>query len=316
MQKIEVEISEIKALMAERERLATLRERKAIEREQQAEKKREKWEQQAEKKREKWERQAEKKREKWEQQAEKNRTKWEQQAEKNRVKREKLAQEKQEKREKTAQEKQEKREKIAQEKREKWEKEYQKAREEREKIDAIKKAEWDEQQRLSKISMDELKASVKDLVNSVKELRIQTGGISESNGLFSETYFFNSLSGAMKFGDILYDEIADGVRRTRKTADGKKWRSEYDIVMYNGDSIALIEVKYKVRKGDVENLVSKQLENFKIFYPEYNKYKFYLGIAGMSFEHGSEEEAQKKGVGILRPKGESVEILDSHLITY
>jgi hypothetical protein len=38
-----------------------------------------------------------------------------------------------------------------------------------------------------------------------------------------------------------------------------------------------------------------------------------LGIAGLSFEDGAEAEALSKGVGILRPKGESVEVLDQNL---
>ncbi|MCL1947774.1 MAG: hypothetical protein FWF51_11610, partial [Chitinivibrionia bacterium] len=88
------------------------------------------------------------------------------------------------------------------------------------------------------------------------------------------------------------------------------------VVMYNGDTIALIEVKYKVRKDHIVDLTTDQIKIFKKLFPQYAKFNFYLGIAGLSFEDGIEKEALQQGIGILKPKGENVEIIDDNLKVY
>ena len=53
----------------------------------------------------------------------------------------------------------------------------------------------------------------------------------------------------------------------------------------------LIEVKYKAHKNDVEKLITKKYENFKILYPEYKYYNHHLGLA--SFKGISNNYPQK-----------------------
>ncbi|MDR0304009.1 MAG: hypothetical protein LBH98_04455 [Chitinispirillales bacterium] len=154
---------------------------------------------------------------------------------------------------------------------------------------------------------------VGERIDKINEI---VNGTSESNGKFSETYFYNSLFNSMRFGGKDFDEIEKGMKRARKLPDGEKLRGEYDVVMYNGDTVALIEIKYKVRNKDIETLTGKQVNVFRQLFPQYAEHKFYLGIAGMSFEGDAEEEALKQGVGILRPSGENVEILDKDLKAY
>ena len=148
------------------------------------------------------------------------------------------------------------------------------------------------------------------------ELRKELGGIGDSNGKFSETYFYNTLLNSMRFGGKDFDQIDKGLKRSKKLPDGKKLAGEYDVVMYNGNTIALIEVKYKVRKNHIVDLTTEQIKIFKELFPQYAKFDFYLGIAGLSFEDGIEKEALQQGIGILRPKGENVEIIDDNLKVY
>ena len=155
-----------------------------------------------------------------------------------------------------------------------------------------------------------------ELKKQSAEMRTDVDGIGESNGRFSETYFYNTLLNSMRFGGKDFDEIDKGLKRTRKLPGGGKLKGEYDVVMYNGNTIALIEVKYKVRKNHIENLKTKQVSVFKELFPQYAKFDFYLGIAGLSFEDDTEKEALEQGIGILRPKGESVEIIDDNLKVY
>ncbi|MCL1947459.1 MAG: hypothetical protein FWF51_09990 [Chitinivibrionia bacterium] len=155
-----------------------------------------------------------------------------------------------------------------------------------------------------------------DLRESIKEMSKEIGGIGDSNGKFSETYFYNSLLNSMHFGGKDFDEIDKGLKRSKKLPNGDKLKGEYDVVMYNGNTIALIEVKYKVKKNHIVNLTTKQVKVFKELFPQYAKFDFYLGLAGLSFEDGIEKEALEQGIGILKPKGENVEIIDDNLKIY
>ena len=202
---------------------------------------------------------------------------------------------------------------------ERWikkEKEEAKRREEEAKREAKRREE--EAVRAARID-----ALLEKTLKGISELEVKTDdingevkGIGESNGKFSETYFYNSLLNSMKFGGKNFDEMDKGLKRAKKLPDGSRLKGEYDVIMYNGDTIALIEVKYKVQKEHIEKLRTKQLSIFKEFFPQYKNHNFYLGIAGLSFEDGTQDLAKDYGIGILRPKGESVEILDKKLKVY
>jgi len=159
-------------------------------------------------------------------------------------------------------------------------------------------------------------AKMEKLEKQALDTGILVTGIGESNGRFSETYFYNTLLNSMRFGGKDFDEIDKGLKRSRKLPGGGNLKGEYDVIMYNGNTIALIEVKYRVRKDHIEDLTTKQVNVFKELFPQYAKFDFYLGIAGLSFEDGTESDALKRGIGILKPKGESVEIIDDNLKVY
>ena len=63
--------------------------------------------------------------------------------------------------------------------------------------------------------------------------------------------------------------------------------------MYNCDTVALIETKHKVRKEDVDELLIQKADNFRKLFPTYKDCKIVLGVSGMSFEKGTEMEAEK-----------------------
>jgi len=165
-------------------------------------------------------------------------------------------------------------------------------------------------------SQKEWEARHKEWKEERDAMRDNIKGIGDSNGKFSETYYYNTLRISMRFGGKEFDEIYDGLRKTRKMPDNRKVEGEYDVVMFNGDTVALIEIKYKVQAKHIEHLSNDQVSAFKQMFPEYANHKFYLGIAGMSFERDVQKLAREKGIGILRPKGESVEILDENLKVY
>jgi hypothetical protein len=174
----------------------------------------------------------------------------------------------------------------------------------------------DEQMRKTDKQIEKMLKGISELEVKTYDINDRVEGIGESNGKFSESYFYNTLYNSMRFGGKKFDLIDKGLKRAQKMPGGQKIQGEYDVIMYNGDTVALIEVKYKVQKDHLEELTTRQIEAFRKLFPQYANYEIYLGIAGMSFESGVEKEALKKGIGILRPKGESVEILDENLKVY
>ena len=139
----------------------------------------------------------------------------------------------------------------------------------------------------------------------VKENSKLINGISKSNGDMAEDTVYNSLEQDMTFAGINFDFIA---RNWKKHSKKLNMKSEYDVILENGDTMALIETKYKVRKDDVSKLVAKETENrFRKLFPNYNNYKILLGIGGMSFDDDAIKEAKENGVGIIKVIGDKVE---------
>ena len=137
------------------------------------------------------------------------------------------------------------------------------------------------------------------------------GNMSNNHGESTEEYFYNSLSEDPRLGNIKFDEII-------KNIHGKVARleDEFDIAMYNGNNVALIECKYKAHENDVINLIEKKVQNFKQLFPFYANHNFYLGIASFSFYPKLEAFAKENGVAILRQKGNIVEIEADNLRAY
>jgi hypothetical protein len=151
-------------------------------------------------------------------------------------------------------------------------------------------------------------ASFAELDRVVERTKSQLAGLSDSYGLAVESLAYSYFDSRMTFAGVRFDDMETGVNRKRKLPDGTKIKGEYDTVLYNGTSIALIEAKNRVRKDHLEKLVDVQLPRFKLFYPQYKDYTYYLGICGMSFEDGVEAEALARGIGTLKPNGEAIEI--------
>ena len=154
-------------------------------------------------------------------------------------------------------------------------------------------------------SEKELKAFTK----SMKEMQKEIGGISKSNGEMAESYFINSFDKSMQFAGQKYDSLGKNVTLKNKAL---KLQGEYDLVLYNCSSVVIIEIKYKARKEDVEELEAKAF-SFKQLFPEYAHYDIYLGLAGLHINVTAEKEALKKGIAVIKQEGDSVVINDGHL---
>ncbi|MDX2196834.1 MAG: hypothetical protein NW207_10480 [Cytophagales bacterium] len=130
-------------------------------------------------------------------------------------------------------------------------------------------------------------------------------------GHTAEEYFYYALVEKPVLGGITFDTVDANIKSHTKTL-----QDEFDIVMYNGDTIGLIEVKHKVHPSDLETLTTQKTKNFRLLFPDYKDYKIYVGIAGMSIPEEIAGQAQNKGIAVLRQKGEVTEINDTHIKAY
>ena len=150
----------------------------------------------------------------------------------------------------------------------------------------------------------ETDARFKKTETLISDIGKQVGGISNNNGYFAEQFFAQSLKDKKSIGGINFDEVETNLKHKRKGLT-----DEFDIVLYNGDSVGIVEVKYVADKGDLTTLIERKAPNFRILYPEYADYKLYLGLAGLSFLN---EDVKKQGiaagVAILEAKGDHAEI--------
>ena len=128
-------------------------------------------------------------------------------------------------------------------------------------------------------------------------------GIGINLGDAAEDFFASTLQEKKKLGNIQFDVVA-----LRLKGHKGKVQDEFDVVMYNGDAVGLVEVKHKVHPSDLENLLRKKLPNFKALFPRYSDARFYLGIAGMSIPGSVEELARETGIALIRQKGEILEM--------
>jgi hypothetical protein len=138
---------------------------------------------------------------------------------------------------------------------------------------------------------------------AIKETNKQIGGIANSNGAMAQEAIFNALKQDLTFAGIKFDDATPQV----PVLEGFKTVADIDALMINCDTLALIEIKYKVDTKDVKKLVFDTVNKFKENFPKYSNYKIILGIGGMSFEDDAINEATEYGVGVIKVVGDKVE---------
>ena len=149
--------------------------------------------------------------------------------------------------------------------------------------------------------MKKTDSKFQEIQEEIKKLSKYIGNIGNNEGDIAEEFFYNSLHDR-KVGGITYDFINKNITRKRDDVE-----DEFDIVLVNGEDIAIIEVKYKAHERDLQRLLHKKYTNFKKLYPEYKNYKHHLGLASFYMSDDLKEEALSNQVMILRRKGDIVE---------
>ena len=141
----------------------------------------------------------------------------------------------------------------------------------------------------------------------------QMGGIDKSLGEVTEETIYNALSNDMIFAGIEFYEID---RKKRKKRTKTKLEGEFDFVLTNGDTVAIIEAKHKVKVRHLSELVENKINDYRTLFPEHKNHKIILGIGGMCFDEGVEKEAKENGVVIIKIKNDKVEYHTDNIKIY
>ena len=179
-----------------------------------------------------------------------------------------------------------------------------------------KAAQQESDRRLQEIDriMQETALSMKDTDRRMKAFGIELNGISKSNGDFAEEYFNNAFEqDQLIFADMHFDYMKQDINVSNPKS-GKR-DEQYDIVLYNDESVVIIEIKYKACQNDIYEMIRKA-ETFRDWFPEYANHKIYLGLAGMSFLKNTIKNAENKGIAIIRQKGNKTVVYDKNLLAY
>ena len=147
----------------------------------------------------------------------------------------------------------------------------------------------------------------------VREVSRQLGTIGNSNGDFAEEYFQNAFTKNPKLNGEIFDEVNFNLKL--RPINGLKGH-EYDIVLVNGRSVAIIEIKYHLKKDDIKKILSEildKIETFKASYPECKNHKFYLGLASLSFSKAIENIIQEAGIAVIKQVGDKMVINSENL---
>ena len=152
----------------------------------------------------------------------------------------------------------------------------------------------------------------KDIDRIIKENALMINGISASNGAAAENYFYNALQHGNK---KMFGEDFDDVFRGEKRNTIKGFEDEYDIMLFNGHAVCIVEVKYKADSNDVLQVLRKE-RTFRRNFPEHNKKKLYLAMASLSFHPLTEKACKDNGIAIMKQVGDTLVVTDENLKTF
>jgi hypothetical protein len=149
---------------------------------------------------------------------------------------------------------------------------------------------------------------MKETDRQMKGLQQLVGGIGNNNGDMAEEYFFNAFKKNKTFANQTFDKVL-----RNKWIDTDDWKAEFDLLLLNGKSAVIIEVKYKADYNiKIQKLVSR-VRPFKALFPEYKSHNIYLGVAAMSFNKYLVQELRETGIATIHQVGNKMVVYDQEL---
>ena len=148
--------------------------------------------------------------------------------------------------------------------------------------------------------VDETTKVVAETSRKLKSIGEQFAGFTTNQGDVAEAFFFNGLLASPEIGGIHFDRVS-----SKLLVGTAAKKTEFDIVMVNGASVAIIEVKVKPHENDLIQ-IQTQIEKYKTLFPEHKDFKLYGGIAGLAVPLNVQKKAKELGFFVLEQQGKVV----------
>ena len=138
---------------------------------------------------------------------------------------------------------------------------------------------------------------------AIASLGRRFGEFGNGRGEEVENFFFRYFERNPRLGGISFDEAR---RNVREPGGG-----EHDIVLINDAISALISVKYKLRKEDVDSLLEKETERFRRYLRKLgSRHSFYAGAASFIVNREVQDYAVGNGLWVVARSGRNSVVLN------
>ena len=134
------------------------------------------------------------------------------------------------------------------------------------------------------------------------------GNISNNQGELAEDFFYRSLVDNTQLGKMHFDIVY-----RNQSAHKNKVEDEFDIVLLNENSVAVIEVKQKAHPKLIDEMLNRKLPNFRLLYPHYKHQKLYGAIASMVTNDELIQRAKEAGLFFLTQKAEHLVLINDEV---
>ena len=190
----------------------------------------------------------------------------------------------------------------------------------------VSHAKFSEDMEKLRASQDQSQQELKDLKLYIEGVTKELRGLGVTQGDIAEEEFYQSLERHKKLGALHFDTIE---RKVQKNASSP----EFDILLINGDSVGLIEVKanlrtylknkyYVKREGnrpksfDMKRCIDDKVNDFRRSCPEYKDYKLYFGFGSLITDDKLIAQAKENGIFLLTQKGNHIELVNETVVAF
>ncbi|MEZ5671662.1 MAG: ABC transporter C-terminal domain-containing protein [Thiotrichaceae bacterium] len=145
----------------------------------------------------------------------------------------------------------------------------------------------------------------------LKRIGEMVGGIANNQGQVAEEFFYRSLASRLQVANIQFDAVY-------RNLGGKigGLQDEFDLILVNGDTLAMFEVKTKAHVSLVDTMLQRKIPNLRKVLPYFKDYKIYAGIASLVTYDELIEQAKKQGLFLLTQLGDHVEVVNEQVICF
>ncbi len=147
--------------------------------------------------------------------------------------------------------------------------------------------------------VEETSKEVKATTRAIKDLNKKVGGAGQVRGRITEEFFYKALREERRIGVLKFDDIYLNFEAKR---DGR--RTEYDLLLTNGELVAVVEVKHNLRLDNVEDMRKIRAPHARYYLRRFSDKKMLFVMAYMTADTQAVALAHECGYATLSPDGQ------------